>query len=201
RLYSISRFVDGSRNIFPLDNITVPMEWGVATSFNDASNLLCTRATSHPVTGWITGEVTTGYWYNPEGYPATRVALSIQPLSTRATAACKNLLKNAGMPWGQIKATHWMNNRPQGQSNALPTVLPFTQFYDATTVLRDKGEMQTLNVADLKPHDLVLLEVKIGRYNAEQAERGTYRRRTMNRWHAYLDMQAVYLLHHAPGSF
>ncbi|KAF8209809.1 hypothetical protein K438DRAFT_1753441 [Mycena galopus ATCC 62051] len=197
-----------ARHIFPLHALPASVDWGVPTSFDNASNLLCEKDTSDPLIGWALGEVTYGGWLEPGGMPAARVMLAIQPISTHTVPSCIALLQGTAMPRQssrvvatfrpeQIKATKWMNHCAQGGAPA--EVVKFAECYDATAALRAKEAMVKLNPEDINVHDLVLVEVKIGWWNAEKSD-GTYKKRVMNTWQSYFELQAFYLIKKAPTS-
>ncbi|KAK7038348.1 hypothetical protein R3P38DRAFT_2516384, partial [Favolaschia claudopus] len=205
RLYSIMTFMDKSINVYPLHKIMVQTDWGIPTSFNDASNLICEKGTSKPLRLWVVGEVTNQFWFNEEGYPARRVALSIQPLSSDMAELGKRMLHGTAMPRNssdafgpdQIRATRWMTRR--GQRGQASTTTEFAEYYDAREYLKDKSVLEKLSVEQIVEHDLVLLEMQLGRYNADRAAEPKNRKRAMNSWQTFFDLQAVYLIKNAPG--
>ncbi|KAF8166595.1 hypothetical protein K438DRAFT_1775030 [Mycena galopus ATCC 62051] len=206
RVHAIVAYTDNTRNIYPLESVAVGMDWGVATSFNNMANYICQKGTSKPITFWVVGAVTFGHWFNKEGLAADRVALGIQPLSTTASASCKTLLDTlcvprnssyvaAGFGADQIKATRWMTVKAQNGKPA--TVLMFTDVYNASSALRDKTSMEKLAVDTLKPHDLVLVEARIGRHTTDPATKG--KPRTMDNFQAFFNLESLYLLKSAPS--
>ncbi|KAJ7326152.1 hypothetical protein DFH08DRAFT_637898, partial [Mycena albidolilacea] len=172
RLYAIIIYFDKTRCVGALDRIQVPgdWDWGLSSAFNDASNLLCAKGTSKPLTVWVPGEVTNQYFYDDNGAPAKRVAISVQPLSGRLHDTSKNLLNSLSSPRNtsaafgpdQFRATRWMTVR--GQRGQPSSVIEFSDYYDARTVLKDKLLMEKIGVNQIMEHDLVLIEARIGRY-------------------------------------
>ncbi|KAJ7782137.1 hypothetical protein B0H14DRAFT_2400901 [Mycena olivaceomarginata] len=195
-------YSDKQRNVYAINNVHVQFDWGVAASFKDVTNTICEKGTSTPLTFWIVGELATCFWFNEDGYPAKRVSVSVRPLSTDLPAFCKRLLQSLCMPRNsyafgpeQVRATRWMTRRGQrGQPSATDE---FSDFYDARTALRDKSVMQKLNVDQLVEHDIVLLEVQLGRYSSETNSDGKAKRKAFNKWQSFFDLQAIYLLKNA----
>ncbi|KAJ7303840.1 hypothetical protein DFH08DRAFT_976862 [Mycena albidolilacea] len=162
--------------------------WGLSSAFNDASNLLCAKGTSKPLTVWVPGEVTNQYFYDDNGAPAKRVAISVQPLSARGTPLPLSVPD-------QFRATRWMTVR--GQRGQPSSVIEFSDYYDARTVLKDKLLMEKIGVNQIMEHDLVLIEARIGRYNSEPAGEARGKKRVMNNWQTFYDLQAIYLIQNA----
>ncbi|KAJ7303588.1 hypothetical protein DFH08DRAFT_825866 [Mycena albidolilacea] len=150
-------------------------------------NLLCAKGTSKPLTVWVPGEVTNQYFYDDNGAPAKRVAISVQPLSGRLHDTSKNLLNSLSSPRNtsaafgpdQFRATRWMTVR--GQRGQPSSVIEFSDYYDARTVLKDKLLMEKIGVNQIMEHDLVLIEARIGRYNSEPAGEARGKKRVMNK--------------------
>jgi hypothetical protein len=88
------------RCVGTLERIQIPGEWdwGLSSAFNDASNLLCAKGTAKPLTVWVAGEVTNHYFYDDNGAAAKRVAISVQPLSSRMHNSSKELLNALTCP-------------------------------------------------------------------------------------------------------
>ncbi|KAF8177140.1 hypothetical protein K438DRAFT_1978787 [Mycena galopus ATCC 62051] len=207
RVHAIVAYCDKTRNIYPLEAVTVGMDWGVATSFNNMANYMCEKGTSKAITFWVVGAVTFGHWFSKDGLAADRIAMGIQPLSTTASATCKTLLDTscvprnssyvaAGFGADQIKATRWMTVKAQNGKPA--TVLMFTDFYNASTALRDKASLEKLAVDALKPYDLVLVEARIGRHTTDPVVKG--KPRAMDNFQAFFNLESLYLLKSAPST-
>jgi hypothetical protein len=77
----------------------------------------------------------------------------------------------------------------------------FKCVYDARKTLRDKALLQQVNVGQLKVHDFVVMEARLGRYavKEEGAPDIKGKRRAMDRWQAFYDLQAVYKIKDAAG--
>ncbi|KAJ7868200.1 hypothetical protein B0H14DRAFT_3861564 [Mycena olivaceomarginata] len=208
RLYSILTYFDHTRCVGTLDRVRVPGEWdwGLSSAFNDASNLLCAKGSSKPLTVWVPGEVTNQYFYDDNGGPAKRVAISVQPLSGRIHDSSKNLLNSLSSPRNtslvaaafgpdQFRATRWMTVR--GQRGQASSVVEFSDYYDARSALKDKLLMEKIGVNQIMEHDLVLVEARIGRYNSEPASEVKGKKRVMNNWQTFYDLQAIYLIQNA----
>ncbi|KAJ7301337.1 hypothetical protein DFH08DRAFT_724372, partial [Mycena albidolilacea] len=154
---------------------------------------------------WVPGEVTNQYFYDDNGAPAKRVAISVQPLSGRLHDTSKNLLNSLSSPRNtsaafgpdQFRATRWMTVR--GQRGQPSSVIEFSDYYDARTVLKDKLLMEKIGVNQIMEHDLVLIEARIGRYNSEPAGEARGKKRVMNNWQTFYDLQAIYLIQNASG--
>ncbi|KAJ7887532.1 hypothetical protein B0H14DRAFT_3430577 [Mycena olivaceomarginata] len=211
RLYSIMTYFDKARCISTLDRVQIPGEWdwGLSSAFNDASNFLCAKGTAKPLTVWVAGEVTNHYFYNDSGAAAKRVAISVQPLSARLHNTSKELLNvltclrntslvAAAFGPDQFRATRWMTVR--GQRGQASSVVEFSDYYDARTVLKDKLLMEKIGVNQIMEHDLVLIETRIGRYNSEPAGEARGKKRVMNSWQSFYDLQAIYLIQNASAA-
>ncbi|KAK7001757.1 hypothetical protein R3P38DRAFT_3609302 [Favolaschia claudopus] len=209
RLSSIIGYSNEERRVFAIDRINIQTDWGTPTPYNDAANFLCVKGSSDIVTGWIVGQVASQYWFNQQGFPANRVGCSIQPAGKDLHQFCKKLLHGLCMPRNsslvadafgpdQVRATRWMTRR--GQRGQATTTEEFKDFYDARVTLQDKSLMARLSVEQIVEHDLVLMEVHIGRYNAESAPEGKGRRGNMTKWQTFYDLRALYLLMNAPAA-
>ncbi|KAJ7322012.1 hypothetical protein DFH08DRAFT_969899 [Mycena albidolilacea] len=133
-------------------------------------------------------------------------AISVQPLSGRLHDTSKNLLNSLSSPRNtslvaaafgpdQFRATRWMTVR--GQRGQPSSVIEFSDYYDARTVLKDKLLMEKIGVNQIMEHDLVLIEARIGRYNSEPAGEARGKKRVMNNWQTFYDLQAIYLIQNA----
>ncbi|KAK6977892.1 hypothetical protein R3P38DRAFT_3236566 [Favolaschia claudopus] len=162
RLHSMMTFADTAQHYYAVNNIKVSTDWGIPTSFNNASNVLCEKGTSKRLTLWILGEVASQFWFSEDGYPAKRVGLSVQPFASDIHEFCKRLLHGLCMPRNsslvadgfgpdQVRATHWMTRR--GQKGLPSATDEFTEFYDARATLKDKSSMAKLSVEDIIEHD------------------------------------------------
>ncbi|KAJ7741066.1 hypothetical protein B0H16DRAFT_1216499, partial [Mycena metata] len=198
RLHTLLLWSDERRNTFAIQRIPAN-DWGMEAAFEDRSNVLCLAGTSKPIDLWIVGEIVRQWWVDGEGMPATRPAISVQPLPDSQRAFCKTFLNERCMPANtsnvanqfgpsQVKASRWMNTRAEKDSPS--KTLEFKEVYDARTSLRDKSHLAKLNVGQLKVHDIVVLEIRLGRYAAKQ-EGDKTKKKGMERWQAFFDLQAV----------
>ncbi|KAJ6497081.1 hypothetical protein C8R47DRAFT_1069137 [Mycena vitilis] len=207
RLRIILRWSDEKRRVYNIDSAHLKLDWGVPAPFNNTSNVLCVAGTPNPVTFWITGEVSSQFWVDQEGWPHMRPAISVQPLIDCTTDFCRTQLNELCMPIGscnplaklvdlfgpaQVKASRWMTERATKGQPA--KTIEFKAVYDARKTLRDKTLLQQLNVGQLKLRDFVVLEVQVGRYATK--DEGTSdvkgKKRNMDRWQSFYDLQAVY---------
>ncbi|KAF8217216.1 hypothetical protein K438DRAFT_1558867 [Mycena galopus ATCC 62051] len=203
-------YTNRARNIYALDKIAVDTDWGIPTSFNDTSNILCERHSSNPVTLWIVGEVTKQYWFETSGFPAARASIAVQPLSSVMHNLSTALLNGVCMPRGkstnaatfgpdQVRAGRWMTVRgKKGQSGPNEE---FTDYFDATVTLKDKSAMTKLSVERIREHDIVLLETRVVRYNTEKGADGRVKRGPMNQWQVCFNLESLYLVEPAPGEY
>ncbi|KAJ7442828.1 hypothetical protein B0H11DRAFT_2251288 [Mycena galericulata] len=202
----LATFADPERAVFAITKLPGDVDWGLPTAFNNASNFLCGKGTSKPVSVWILGEVASTWWFDRDGFPAQRIALSVQPLCADTSAFCKAQLRNLCMPktasvvansfgTDQVKATRWMTSR--GKKGEESRTSEFEELYDARTALKDKSLLTKLPVNDLKEHDIALMEARIGRYAVKASDSMKGKSRVMDRWEAFYDLQAVYLIKEA----
>ncbi|KAJ7266041.1 hypothetical protein C8J57DRAFT_1068868, partial [Mycena rebaudengoi] len=158
---------------------------------------------------WMVGEVASAWWFGQDGFPATRVAISIQPLVRTTSDTCKGHLNNLTMPRNslaegfgpdQVRATKWMTKR--GARGQASTTEEFKEVYDTRTVFRAKPLMTRLTVDQIKEHDIVLVEARICRYavKLEGAVDVKGKKRAMDRWQAFYDLSAVSVLKDASGT-
>ncbi|KAJ7340537.1 hypothetical protein DFH08DRAFT_963423 [Mycena albidolilacea] len=189
RLYAIIIYFDKTRCVGALDRIQVPgdWDWGLSSAFNDASNLLCAKGTSKPLTGGSLGAISVQPLLVAPRHQHEPAELSEQPRNTSLVAA-------AFGP-DQFRATRWMTVR--GQRGQPSSVIEFSDYYDARTVLKDKLLMEKIGVNQIMEHDLVLIEARIGRYNSEPAGEARGKKRVMNNWQTFYDLQAIYLIQNA----
>ncbi|KAJ7914194.1 hypothetical protein B0H13DRAFT_2325520 [Mycena leptocephala] len=186
RINAVVNFTDRSRNVYAVNKIAVGLDWGIPTSFDNAADL---------------------YWFNEEGFPAKRVALSVRPVNAGLHEVCKKQLHGLCMPRNssavadafgpdQFRATRWMTVR--GQRGQGSTTKEFADYYDARTALKDKSLMEKLSVEQITVHDIILIEAQIGRY-AVRAEGSDVKGKkpAMTRWQTFYDLQAVYLFKNA----
>ncbi|KAJ7439169.1 hypothetical protein B0H11DRAFT_2254096 [Mycena galericulata] len=96
---------------------------------------------------------------------------------------------------GSSKATRWMTSR--GKKGEESRTSEFEELYDARTALKDKSLLTKLPVNDLKEHDIALMEARIGRYAVKASDSMKGKSRVMDRWEAFYDLQAVYLIKEA----
>jgi hypothetical protein len=99
----------------------------------------------------------------------------------------------------QVKASRWMNVR-SGKGEPSKTT-EFKAVYDARKSLRDKSLLPQLHVGQLKLHDIVVMEVRLSRYavKEESSSDSKGKKRSMDRWQAFYDLQAVYKVKDAVG--
>ncbi|KAJ7118465.1 hypothetical protein C8R43DRAFT_960435 [Mycena crocata] len=215
RIHRLMEFSDPDRGIYSMPAVPRQCVWGAASAFGggDQSKILCHSNNPAPVVMWLIGQITTTWMYDRNGYPAPRATVNIVPLSStaRATGAAHlNALSKdakdggAAAAWGleQVRMYTWMNTGAPGKGTggAPPPPPEFSEFYDATVRLQDKANMDKLAIVDLKEHDLVMIECTVQRYalRAEQQQSARLQRRApMDKWVAYYNLQAVYLLHAA----
>ncbi|KAJ7659698.1 hypothetical protein DFH06DRAFT_1326714 [Mycena polygramma] len=203
RLRVLLMWADDARRIYAIDWAPNEKDWGVPSAFDDQSNTLCIAGSSSPLNFWVVGEITSQWWVDSDGMPAPRPAISIQPMKDSIPDYCKTLLNELcrpansfGAQFGpsQIKASRWMNTRAAKGQPA--TTHEFKAVFDARMALRDKSPLQQLHVGQLAIRDIVVLEFRIGRYPVKQ-EGGTDfkgKKRAMDRWQAFFDLQAIYKL-------
>ncbi|KAJ7431459.1 hypothetical protein B0H11DRAFT_1762055, partial [Mycena galericulata] len=190
-------------------DIPFDVDWGQRSTFNDMSKTLCRSGTSTPIVAWLTGEVASQWFFDADGYPATRIAFSVLPMANNVHEFCKTQLNELCMPTttvadsfdpGEVRVSRWMNERASKGQPA--RTHEFKAVYDARKTLRDKSLLQQLNVGHLKVHDFVVVEVHIGRYavkddSAPANNKG--KRRAMDRWQAFYELQAIYKIKNAIG--
>ncbi|KAJ6601243.1 hypothetical protein DFH09DRAFT_559161 [Mycena vulgaris] len=207
-------FSDHGKRIYSAQNLPADCIWGSESAFGNLSKILCQKDTAQPISIWVVGEVASAWMFQRNGDPADRAAINFVPLSPEMRQICATQLRELSVPvasvaasnWGpeQVRAYTWMNKGApiKGTGGIAPPPPEFTEFYDATTKLQDKVVMNKLPITDLKEHDLVLVEAAVQRYAVHDQGRQPARgyRRSLDKWAAYYDLQAVYLLNKAVGS-
>ncbi|KAJ7158206.1 hypothetical protein C8R43DRAFT_948525 [Mycena crocata] len=198
RLCTLLSWSNPKNNMYSISNGPSDTDWGIPTAFDDMSNTLCVTGTSIPITYWCTGEIAAQWWVDGDGYPASRPAISIQPMATPTADACKDLLNDLCMPTGsskvadqfgpsQMKSSRWMNTRASKGQPA--KTHEFKALYDARKSLKDKTLLQQFSV-------------RIGRYTVkEEGSSSNGKKRAMERWQAFFDLYAIYKIKDAsvPG--
>ncbi|KAJ7687292.1 hypothetical protein B0H17DRAFT_1136414 [Mycena rosella] len=202
-MYTLLTYVNPEKSIYAVTRLPNNVNWGIPTSFNDASKMLCMKGTSKPILVWIISEVASTWWFDRTGMGTARVAISMQHLCSTACNLCKLQLRNLCMPetssnmangFGpdQVKASWWMSIRAaKGEE---PRTLDFEDLYDARTSLKDKSLLNKVPVNDLKEHDFILIEARIGRYASKDASSAKGKGRSMEKWEAFYDLQSIFLL-------
>ncbi|KAK7027678.1 hypothetical protein R3P38DRAFT_3190740 [Favolaschia claudopus] len=212
RLKVLLHWIDVKNNTFDITHTPAKCAWGLPTAFNDTSNTLCVEGTSTPITLWIPGELAGQWWVDGEGYPTSRPAVSVAPMAEQAADYCKAQLNELCMPnnsskvvegFGpsQVKASRWMTTRATKSTPA--SIQEFKAVYNARKTLRDKALLQPLPLAQLKIRDFVVMEVRVGRYaqkdEGQKDDKG--KRRAMDRWQTFYDLQAIYKIKDATEPF
>ncbi|KAJ7602625.1 hypothetical protein DFH06DRAFT_1152726 [Mycena polygramma] len=161
RLKVLLSWADGKRHVYNINTARIKKDWGVASPFNNTSNIICLEGTCKPVTFWIPGEISGLWFFNQEGYHAPRPAITVQPLVGGVPDFCRSQLHEMCMPTSsskvaeqfgpdQVKASRWMTTRAtQGQP---AKTQEFKAIFDARKSLRDKAVLQQLSVGQLKLH-------------------------------------------------
>ncbi|KAJ7500713.1 hypothetical protein B0H11DRAFT_2225112 [Mycena galericulata] len=209
RLAGLLTWKNKERETYNITDIPFEVDWGPRSTFKDMSRTLCRIGTSTPVVTWLPGEVANQWFFDSDGYPATRIAFSILPMADNVHEFCKTQLNELCMPTssstvaesfgpGEVKVSRWMNERASKGQPA--RTHEFKAVYDARKTLRDKSLLQQLNVGHLKIHDFVVLELHIGRYPAKDdapPANAKGKRRAMERWQAFYELQAIYKIKNA----
>ncbi|KAJ7270469.1 hypothetical protein C8J57DRAFT_997050, partial [Mycena rebaudengoi] len=201
RVHVLLVYSNVNRGIFALSKLPVDLTYGKPAAFGDQSNVVCLKNKSAPVLVWIVGEFVRGFFYNSKSGPATRVAASIRPLVTTHIAAAKAVLKAFSIPKNsgvvadafgpdQVKATKWMTC-----SQSAP-VSEFVEVYDARQALKPKSAMEKIHVDALKERDVVMMEVRICKYQekGDSASMVKGKKASSGPWHSFYDLEAIYVL-------
>ncbi|KAG1880089.1 hypothetical protein F4604DRAFT_1922779 [Suillus subluteus] len=153
---------------------------------------LCNPATGEPITIWVVGRIGK-MWFTKFGNPESQASLTIMPLSKSLGQQSVTLLAKMSSPalninqqsMQVIHTIKWQNGkRNDGETEAI--------LFDAVYDVRAEGSLKTYSewplwkLGDLKPGDLVLLEMKMTRYSKKYEEK----------WHsrAQYEMIAISLL-------
>lgn len=97
------QWADATRNTYSIDKGPNKKDWGLRAVFVDSSNTLCAAGGTDPLTFWVPGEIASQWWFDNEGYPASRAAISIAPMVDSVSEYCKNQLNELCMPTGSCE--------------------------------------------------------------------------------------------------
>lgn len=190
RIQKLSEYCNANANIYALGKLLPTATWGPYRPVNDRSKILCDPATGEPLTIWVVGHIAK-MWFAKFGKPESQASLTVMPLSQTLAKQSGVLLAKFSSPMlslnpqttHMIRAIKWQNTRDSDKR------MLFDAVYDA----RKEGSLKTYNerpiwkLTDLKPGDLILLEMKMSRYSRKGDD---------NKWHsrAQYEMIAISLL-------
>ncbi|KAG1799146.1 hypothetical protein EV424DRAFT_1352390 [Suillus variegatus] len=194
RLQKLSEYTNPKANIYALGKLLPTATWGPYKPVNDRSKMLCDPATGEPLTIWVVGRIAK-MWFVKQGRPESQASITVLPLSqslARQSGLLLTKFSNPTLSLNQqkvdiIRAMKWQNAKA-GDTISEPIL------FDAVYDMRQEGSLKTYSerplwkLTDLKPGDLILLEMKMTRYSRKTED---------NKWHsrAQYEMVAISLLH------
>ncbi|KAG0701022.1 hypothetical protein DFH29DRAFT_876201 [Suillus ampliporus] len=191
RLHRLLEYMNSKANIYALGKLLPTATWGQYKPVNDRSKILCDPVTGDPITIWVVGRITK-MWFMKFDKPENQVMLTIMPLSKTLAQQSALLLAKFSAPVlslnqqtsHTIRAIKWQN--VQGGDPSSEALL-FDAVYDARRdrSLTTYSERPIWNLTDLKPGDLVLLEMKMTRYSKKHED---------NKWHSQTSLKCPRIL-------
>ncbi|KAG1844563.1 hypothetical protein C8R48DRAFT_780214 [Suillus tomentosus] len=194
RLQKLSEYTNPKANIYALGKLLPTATWGPYKPVNDRSKVLCDPATGEPLTIWVVGKIAK-MWFVKQGRPESQASITVLPLSqslARQSGLLLTKFSNPTLSLNQqkvdiIRAMKWQNAKA-GDTISEPIL------FDAVYDVRQEGSLKTYSerplwkLTDLKPGDLILLEMKMTRYSRKTED---------NKWHSrtQYEMIAISLLH------
>ncbi|KAG2158085.1 uncharacterized protein EDB93DRAFT_1100862 [Suillus bovinus] len=163
RLEKLSEYMNPKANIYALGKLLPTATWGPYRPVNDRSKILCDPATGESLTIWIVGRIAK-MWFTKQGRPESQASITILPLSQSLVRQSSLLLAKFSNPALSLNQQKWQNTKA---GDMVTEPILFDVIYDA----RAEGSLKTYterplwNLADLKPGDLILLEMRMTRYS------------------------------------
>ncbi|KAG2145273.1 hypothetical protein DEU56DRAFT_754129 [Suillus clintonianus] len=192
RLRKLSEYTNSTANVYVLGKLLPTATWGQYKPVNDRSKILCNPANGEPLTIWVVGKISK-MWFTKFGNPERQASITIMPLSKTLAQQSALLVAKMSSPalsvnqqaTQVIRAIKWQYAK---NSDAGSEAMLFDSVYDARAEgsLKTYSERLLWNLADLKPGDLILLEMKMTKYSKKQEDK----------WHsrAQYEMIAISLL-------
>ncbi|KAG2152072.1 hypothetical protein BD769DRAFT_1658506 [Suillus cothurnatus] len=194
RLRKLSEYTNPKASVYALGKLLPTATWGQYKAIRDRSKVLCDPATGEPITIWVVGKIAK-MWFTKFGIPENQASITIMPLSKTLAQQSAILLAKLSSPaltpqsTQIVRAMKWQN----GKNSSVDTkAILFDAVYDA----RPEGSLKTYDerplwsLSDLKPGDLILLEMKMTRYTKKVDDKWESR--------AQYEMMAISLLNIAP---
>ncbi|KAG1780908.1 hypothetical protein EV702DRAFT_1250415 [Suillus placidus] len=157
-LHKLSEYTNQKANIYAIGKLLPTATWGQYKPINDHSKVLCDPATGEPLTIWVVGKIAK-MWFAKFGVPENQASITVMPLSKTLAQQSTILLAKLSSPalppqtTQMVRAIKWQNGK---NSNVDTNAILFDAIYDARPLW---------NLSDLKPGDLILLEMKMIRYS------------------------------------
>ncbi|KAG2109791.1 hypothetical protein BD769DRAFT_1392410 [Suillus cothurnatus] len=193
-LHKLSEYTNPKASVYALGKLLPTTTWGQYKVIRDCSKVLCNPATGEPITIWVVGKIAK-MWFTKFGIPENQASITIMPLSKTLAQQSAILLAKLSSPaltpqsTQIVRAMKWQN----GKNSSVDTkAILFDAVYDA----RPEGSLKTYDerplwsLSDLKPGDLILLEMKMT----------CYMKKVDDKWesHGQYEMMAISLLNIAP---
>ncbi|KAJ3559085.1 hypothetical protein NM688_g552 [Phlebia brevispora] len=151
---------------------------------------------------WFVGEVILPRFAKGESH-ARKPGLLFRPVLQADLNRANKILRENSMPRRVENDSDeglWIGKWVANNSVPDARIPPFVDVFDGTSKIKQKAQMTRLDVHDLKPHDLVLIEAMILRWPLERGEERIefYKTRNWKTWRTEYKLDAIYLLF--PGS-
>ncbi|KAG1875261.1 hypothetical protein C8R48DRAFT_769273 [Suillus tomentosus] len=190
QLCELAEYCNSKANIYALGKLLPMVTCGQYQPVNDHSKILCNPATGKPLTVWVVSRIAK-MWFMKSGMPENLALLMIMLLfrslaqqSATLLAKMLNPILNVNQQSTQvIWAIKWQNGKKNdGETEAV--------LFDAVYDIRAEGSLKTYSkrplwsLADLKPRDLVLLEMKMTKYSTKIEDK----------WHSRMQYEMIVIL-------
>ncbi|KAG1721641.1 hypothetical protein EDB19DRAFT_1917167 [Suillus lakei] len=187
RLCKLSEYTNSTANVYALGKLLPTATWGQYKPVNDCSKILCNPANGEPLTIWVVGKISK-MWFTKFGNPERQASMTIMPLSKTLAQQSALLLAKMSSPalsvnqqaTQVIRTIKWQNAK---NSDAGSEAMLFDAVYDARAEgsLKTYSERPLWNLTDLKPGDLILLEMKMTKYSKKQEDK----------WHSHAQYEMI----------
>ncbi|KAG2742814.1 hypothetical protein P692DRAFT_201870606 [Suillus brevipes Sb2] len=196
RLKALSEYTNPKAHIYAFGKLLPTATWGPYKPINDRSKILCDPATGEPLTIWVVGHIAK-MWFMKQGNPESQASITVMPLSQTLGKQSSLLLTKFSNPvLNEFKSTDHKYDPGDEMAENKGGDRSIRFLFDAVYDTRKAGSLKTYSerpmwkLTDLKPGDLILLEMKMTRYSRKGED---------NKWQsrAQYEMLAISLLHMA----
>ncbi|KAG2739181.1 hypothetical protein P692DRAFT_201811669 [Suillus brevipes Sb2] len=194
QLKALSEYTNPKAHIYAFGKLLPTATWGPYKPINDRSKILCDPATGEPLTIWVVGHIAK-MWFMKQGNPESQASITVMPLSQTLGKQSSLLLTKFSNPvLNEFKSTDHKYDPGDEMAENKGGDRSIRFLFDAVYDTRKAGSLKTYSerpmwkLTDLKPGDLILLEMKMTWYSRKGED---------NKWQsrAQYEMLAISLLH------